>query len=273
MSEGKARRRLREEVLGANPFCVYCGGVVPATTVVHMPPRIMFRGKHRPKGLEFSACVACNNGSSHADLVAALLGRTYPDAATELEQQEFEKLLRAADNNIPGLLEEMQIGRGGQKLNARRIGVSEDHGFLRVGGPLVSIHMQAFAMKLGLALHFEATKLIVPPCGGVSARWFSNVDKLTGAFPEELSEHLPPTQTLQRGCFGTADQFEYTSPMANDGSFGMHYASFRSSFAIVAFTALDRTKLSHGNISAPHSPLDVGRTLSGGLTARSKSCT
>jgi hypothetical protein len=84
-----------------------------------MPPVMMFRGKHRPKGLEFPSCKACNHGTSKSDLVASLLGRVWPDASTELEHKEFKKLLSAIRNNVPGLLEEMQIGKAGQKL-ARR---------------------------------------------------------------------------------------------------------------------------------------------------------
>jgi hypothetical protein len=54
-----------------DPLCIYCGGVVRATTIDHMPPRIMFYGKRHPKGLEFASCQKCNEGTKYAGLVAA----------------------------------------------------------------------------------------------------------------------------------------------------------------------------------------------------------
>ena len=72
MGEGNRRK---QAILSACPNCIYCGGNTLATTVEHMPPRMMFAGKQRPPGLEFAACKGCNHGSSHADLVASLMSR------------------------------------------------------------------------------------------------------------------------------------------------------------------------------------------------------
>jgi hypothetical protein len=71
MGEASTRRRAHDALLQAHPWCIYCGA--PADSVEHMPPIIMFRGRQRPKGLEFPSCLACNNGTSHSDLVASLL--------------------------------------------------------------------------------------------------------------------------------------------------------------------------------------------------------
>ena len=72
-----------------------------------MPPKTMFYGKQRPKGLEFPACEGCNHGSSHADLVASLIGRTQLAEPTSAQIQEFAGILSAVRNNIPGLIDEM----------------------------------------------------------------------------------------------------------------------------------------------------------------------
>jgi hypothetical protein len=111
MGESKAKKRAHNAILAACPWCIYCGS--PATTIDHVPPRIMFRDRQRPKGLEFPSCQPCNEGTRLADLVAALIGRLYPDAEQQDEQQEMEKLLSSVKNNIPGLLEEIAADRGG----------------------------------------------------------------------------------------------------------------------------------------------------------------
>jgi len=116
MGEANRKNRAHAALLAKQPWCVYCGGEVPATTIDHMPPRMMFRGKSRPNGLEFAACDNCNQATKHADLVASLLGRIYPDTGLPSDQLDIKKRLSAAGNNIPGLLQEMLVGTAGQKL-------------------------------------------------------------------------------------------------------------------------------------------------------------
>jgi hypothetical protein len=137
MGEARANRRAHATVLNAYPWCIYCGGQNPATTVEHMPPRMMFLGKQRPKGLEFPTCNPCNHGTSHADLVASLLGRTFPDPQSQQGQNDVKKLLSAVSNNIPGLLQEMYVGKAGQKIARRSIPkMPVGAAVLRANGPL-----------------------------------------------------------------------------------------------------------------------------------------
>lgn len=243
MSESKARSKHRLEIFArANGKCIYCGGGVDATTVDHMPPRSMFASRFRPAGLEFAACGPCNNGAARADLVAALLGRVYPDAKTDAERDEVRRLLVAVGRDIPGLLEEMFVGEIGQRMARRDHGLTSG-GVLNWGGPLVKRHMQAFGLRLGLALHFHETNLIVPPAGGVAVRFYSNLDLFKGDVPEELFEVLPAPRTLRQGSFNVDEQFRYgTVPTSSDIS-TMSFASFRLSFAVLAFTTADRSTL------------------------------
>jgi len=114
VSESLAKKRAHGIVLEQCPFCVYCGGKYPATTIDHVPPIGMFRSRQRPKGLEFASCLPCNEGTRLADLVAALLCRVYPDADGANEKEELVRLLTSVNNNVPGLLQEMHIGRAGR---------------------------------------------------------------------------------------------------------------------------------------------------------------
>ena len=72
----------RERFLASNPICVFCGGVNPATTVEHCPPRALFQHKHWPEGFDFAACEACNHGTGDQDAIVAMLARMDPDEAT-----------------------------------------------------------------------------------------------------------------------------------------------------------------------------------------------
>ena len=94
----------------------------------HMPPIIMFDQRQRPKGLEFPTCwspvgcprskysqrrlprcerAECNKGTSVTDTVASMLGRVYPNSASDPAKAEIKKLLSAVSINAPGLVEEM----------------------------------------------------------------------------------------------------------------------------------------------------------------------
>ncbi len=235
MGEASIKKRAHAELLGRFPWCIYCGA--NADTIDHVPPVMMFRGKQRPKGLQFPSCKACNNGTSKSDLVASLLGRVC--GTTALEGAEFNKLLTAVNNNVPGLLEEMQVGKAGEKLARKEFPISAGGGVLRVNGPLVTKHMGVFGAKLGFALHFEATGSAVPLNGGVQSRWFSNAQAAVGQIPKELFEMLPPPRTLQQGLREVSDQFQYAWALGQGHS--LFYAVFRQSFAVASVTAIERT--------------------------------
>lgn len=213
---------------------------MPATTVDHVPPIIMFAQRRRPKGLEFGSCEPCNGGTKHVDLVAAMVGRSMPDSGTEAGRAEMKNIFSAVNNNIPGLLQEMYLSREQQSAGGWR---EEDGGLLRANGPLVSSHMQTFAFKVGFSLYYELTKKVLPKTGGIAARWFSNFDRLDGAFPQSVFEHLLPPTTLRQGKFEVSDQFEYQWRHAEDEGMAMFLATFRRSFAVLAFAAVDRSLL------------------------------
>lgn len=237
MGQSRQKRRAHAAVLDGCPLCIYCGGDHPATTVDHVPPIIMFEQRQRPKGLEFGSCEPCNVGTKHADLVAAMVGRSMPDAGTEAGRAEMKNIFSAVNNNIPGLLQEMYIAPDQQSAAGWR---EENGGLLRANGPLVSSHMQTFAFKIGFSLYYELTKKILPKTGGIVARWFSNFERLDGTFPQSAFQHLLPPTTLRQGKFEVSDQFAYQWRLAEDERMAMFLATFRRSFAVLAFASVDR---------------------------------
>ena len=100
--------------------------------------------------------------------------------------------------------------------------------------------MQTFAFKVGFSLYYELTKKVLPKTGGVVARWFSNFDRLNGTFPQSVFEHLLPPHTLRQGKFEVLDQFAYQWRLAEEERLAMFLATFRHSFAVLAFAAVDK---------------------------------
>jgi hypothetical protein len=59
-------------MLAEQPWCIYCGGATPGSSVDHMPPIAVCDDKLRPVGMEFIACKKCHDGSRKPDQVAGL---------------------------------------------------------------------------------------------------------------------------------------------------------------------------------------------------------
>ena len=240
MGQAKLKRQAHAAILANHSGCIYCAGTNAATTIEHMPPISVFEGRQRPKGFEFPACGPCNNGTSHSDLVAALLARIWPDADSEIQKKDVKKLLRAVANNIPQLLHEMNTGRAGEKLARKQHNLPIDAHPMRADGPILTHHIHTFAAKFGFALHYEVNGEPVPAAGGVQTMWFSNVQALNDQIPQLLVDVLPTPSTLQQGAKSVAEQFKYSYATAERDHL-LYLASFNKSFAVAGITAIDRT--------------------------------
>lgn len=226
-------KKLRGKVLEDQPHCIYCGGKTPANSVDHVPPKAVFDQKHRPSGLEFAACRECHDGTRLDDLVVTMASRIFPDPETEEAQEELAKSLTGVKNNVPGLLEEMRPSfRQSKKVRRLSREIGDSLNALNFDGPIMNKHIARFAGRIGCALHFELTKSIIPPDGGIGGSWFTNYNVTTGTAPEGLLEILPSPSTLKQGKWGVDDQFLYSSVSSDNGNLSVHCATFRSSFGV-----------------------------------------
>jgi hypothetical protein len=66
---GTKSKRRRQQFLAEHPTCYLCGGLTPAATVDHVPPRACFPRGYAPDGFEFAACDACNQLSRAEDKI------------------------------------------------------------------------------------------------------------------------------------------------------------------------------------------------------------
>lgn len=238
MGQAKLKQKRHAQILQKNPHCIYCGGTEDATTIDHMPPIAMFENKHRPKGLEFPACEACNKGGSVDELAAAALSRVYPDPDTNKAEREVRNFWEAINNNCPGLLDEMKPGFRQEKLVRRLNGESSSSGSaLNVAGPILNRAIHRFAAKIGYALHFELTEKPVPPGGAAYVWWYTNYQALKGGMPDELINILGAPQTLHQGRWEVSNQFTFASKATERGAMSVHLATFRFSFAVCAAVA------------------------------------
>ena len=246
MSQAKLKRQSHAAILREARGCIYCAGVGAASEIDHMPPRLMFRTTQRPKGLEFPSCSACNRRTSRLDVVAAYMTRTFPGIANQVDEAEWGRLMGEVERVAPGLLREMYIPAYLQGPLLAEYGIPDPgaSAVLRANGPLVSAHMQAFAAKVGFALHFEFTGTVVPIGGRVQVRWFTSEEMLNSRVPQSLYSSVGKPRIMRQGRITSADLFEYGYGIYEQrADIKLFFARLRQSIEIAAFVVEDPTKL------------------------------
>jgi hypothetical protein len=219
-----------------HPICCFCGGGVQATTRDHVPAKIIFDGKHRPKGIEVPACERCQQYSKKHELVAAMVARIFPNSSGSLQRKEFKKVIQRAFKAVPGLLTELgaspeQMAR----ITDLRRRQPDAAGVLNMGGPLMNESLDVFGIKMSCALHYEKTRRIVPIGVPISIRVYSNVDALDGNIPGEVIRLMGRPDTLRQGNWSVSNQFAYAYATAAGGKYAAYFATFRQSFAVLGF--------------------------------------
>lgn len=244
MGEKKRRSESHAALLRRHPYCIFCGGEKRATTIEHTPPRIMFRRKDRPNELIFPACDSCNKGTSHADMVAAMIGRLSVPSDPQ-DHIDFTKILEGIRNNIPELLKEMRLSGAARKFAFKDVGLDPNSGFgvLKANGPLLTSYMEAFIFKFAIALYFSRFEKPLTPDFMIKPFWYSNVELMSDAIPDTIRKVLPDPQTLSQGRKNVSDQFLYASNFDEDGNYGIVFATFRSAFGAGALITNDVSDL------------------------------
>lgn len=205
----------------------------------------MFRLSQRPKGLEFPSCASCNQGTSRLDVVAAYMARTMPGIDSEKEGTEWQRLMDEVERVAPNLLREMHIPAWQQSWVLAQSGIRDPRvRMLRANGPILSAHMQAFAAKIGFALHHEFTKSVVSAQGRVQVRWFTSEEMASRRVPESLYNSIGTPIFLKQGIITSKDEFDYGAGYLDGNSnVKLYYAKVRQSFEVAAFVVEDSAHL------------------------------
>lgn len=205
----RTRSRSSDEVLADSPRCIYCEA--PAATVEHMPPKMIFRAKDRPSGMEYPSCFACNNGTSAADAAVSFFARIdrFNSDLAGWKMKEALKPLRSLGTLAPGFFDEFFNEDAVNHTLLKTPGgilapVAEMH-----TGPISQALLTVFTAKLGMALYREHTGTPLPLDGGVHTMWFLN-NGLSEEVAHGVLSILPTHSTLRQGRHKSATgQFDY----------------------------------------------------------------
>lgn len=205
MAEAKIRIK---NILHDELRCIYCAST--PTTIEHMPPRILFFRKQRPKGFEFASCEECNNGTRGADLVASLFAHiANPEKKDDAHIESIARILPSLDKDAPGVREEVFSDLNAQEVILRkRSGLLVRSVKLRVESELAKIYLDIFSAKIGMALYRQHVGEALPLTGAVQTHWFSNVG-LGEDLAFKMLAMMPEQGTLKQGAFNVKHQFSY----------------------------------------------------------------
>jgi hypothetical protein len=198
-----------------HPLCCFCGGNTVATTMDHVPARIMFWGRRRPRGLEVPACEACNGGTRQLEQFAAIFARVGIEVdLTPAKRAEFRDITRHVDFSFPGWRREMLP----DEVDMRRAEAI-------FGGAAKPVTISCLAKdafyttgaKLAFALHYNATHRIIASDGAVVVYFSTNEPGVSG-IPDSWFNGLGEKQALRQGKWTTEEHFSYHEELAIDGS-------------------------------------------------------
>lgn len=238
------------EMVQSEPRCIYCSRA--SEQIEHMPPRSMFKGKARPRGLEFGACRLCNNGTSSADLLAAFIAKMEafpgPKSWRQSEMLQHRDTLGKA---VPGLMIELlrpnKLTRG---LARSPAGILLPTVAVDADGPLVRSLLACFSSKLGMALYREHVGSSLPLNGAVMSQHFLNAGLAADSAASYLSM-LPMLGGLSQGSFRVPEQFTYRFNCDGEGLFAA-LISLHEGLHIFVLAAIDR-RLYIDDLKWPHS--------------------
>jgi hypothetical protein len=104
--------------------------------------------------------------------------------------------------------------------------------------------MQAFAAKVGFALHYEFTGAIVPIGGRVQVRWFTSEEMLNSRTPQSLYSSVGRPMVMRQGRITSADVFEFGYGVYEQRpEIKLFFARLRRAVEIAAFVVEDPAKL------------------------------
>jgi hypothetical protein len=238
MGEAKQKSRSKQQVLLDNPRCIYCPS--PATTVEHMPPRAMFKDRHRLSGMEFGCCAACNNGTKAADAIASFLAHVSPTDGPHNEWQFpiMKKLRDTADQLEPGFHHELFNKKKSENAYRKvKSSILMPVVVIKADGPIIKRNMRIFSAKLAMALFREHVGKPLPIGSGVFVKWFLNAG-LSETEAHGYLSILPVHGELTQGTQRSIEQFGYRFN-CDDRSLLAAIVGFHSNLHIVAFATSD----------------------------------
>ncbi len=205
MGESKRKQTATARLLVEHPFCCFCGGKVVSETLDHVPARVVFPNKHRPKGMEFPACGRCNAQSKEAEALLAVICRSSGSGREHAvrDDDRLRDAMRATETGFPGLLQGMSRGIKYLPVN----GILRPFGVLDVNDQRLKSALCLVATKMALAVFYEKQGRPAREGSIINTTWTHAFDLDAKDAVAQILKLFPESITLQAGTWRTDDSF------------------------------------------------------------------
>jgi len=225
---GRTVKPSKAEFLRAHPLCCFCGGRRPAFERDHAPARIVFRGKHGPDDFEFPACAECNRAAAMSEQVTAFYIRSIDQSYEQLDEAEYDKLIRGIVNNAPEALP-YQHRTCAPEPYTRYIQPDAEERTVSIP-EIAKRHFELFGTKMLYAMYYRVTG---KPASSSLRRivvWAQAGTPAADQVRFKASQWFDDLQVAQRPNVDLGNQFRYqTGHNAAHGYLGLHM-SFGEAF-------------------------------------------
>ena len=229
----KRNRKLVESLIGKP--CIFCCGSKQSDSIEHAPPVVLFLGRDRPRGLEFSACKRCNLGSSQRDQVAACLAIIARDAASnENHGEEIAKLLRAINRNNPEVLQYFEDTGKSDEVTISVNGRESVRYLVPMNRRVFRDWLNPWAAKQACALWFQETDAIIDQNQRILITWIMPDEFHRVGVHEKILETLPTYESMKMGKRDYSNQFAYHFAVNSKENLGGFFVILQNSVAFIA---------------------------------------
>lgn len=236
-----SQKRYREKFFSDHPTCCFCGGIRKSEEIEHMPSRIMFIEKHRPRGLEFPACKKCNDSTRKSEPIVAFFALSMSAEKNVKYRSHMDKLIDHIKRYDRRVLDEIIAGRiyGIKKEKAINNTYKSDYRILNMGEKSKK-HIHIFNKKMSIALFYNKTSIILNENARVAIHLHSYFDFISEN-PPKFPTYLGNFDTLRQGGWNVADQFQYRYVLAVDNKAAIFQFVYHNNMVSTCFVVQDHS--------------------------------
>lgn len=219
---GQARKKT-VDFLTAHPFCCFCGGLVPATTVDHVPSRACFHGKVGPEGYEFPACNSCQTRLRQEEQFFAFMCHLSDRNNENYDSKMSPRLMQGIRNNLPELYPSITKSANAKRRGLRHFGIEKPAGMTLNEVPMVEFPLEIdgalrkVITKIGLALYYKHKAKSATTSHHVASFWAQSADRVSMKRFGQIVEELSAFQRGSRKNLDFGDRFSYAWGVEEQG--------------------------------------------------------
>lgn len=212
MGQGrKKKQRFKED----HPFCCFCGGGSPTTTIDHVPNRASFPKREGPEGYEFPACDACQNDTRLDEIAFSCMVYFNNHDEAVADDVGLRRLLDGLKNNLPHLARFRHMGPNEKRRAMREMKIERPVGLPLQDIPIVEVpsefreRVNRYLRKMVRALFYKHVGRPAKASSVPWAWWSYERAGIHEQWTEEWLKMTPIPVQGKRSNMDFGDRFRY----------------------------------------------------------------